>query len=91
MTTCLTPTHGVTGQVDSQTNLRSVEGGLLDFMVSLCQPRLVLLCGGAVHKAAASWKAPQNVEVLECDHPSFQHWSRDGAKVKDTIERVLFS
>ena len=91
MTTNLTTTHAGTGQVDSKANLRAVNGGLLDFLTSLCQPRLVLLCGGEVHKAAAKWSPPPYVEVLECDHPSFQHWSRDGVRVQKTIERVLFS
>ena len=91
MTTNLTTTLAGTGQVDSKANLRAVNGGLLDFLTSLCQPRLVLLCGGEVRKAAAKWSPPPHVEVLECDHPSYQYWSRDGARVQKTIEKVLFS
>ena len=91
MTTNLTTTLAGTGQVDSKANLRAVNGGLLDFLTSLCQPRLVLLCGGAVQNAAANWSPPPNIQVLECDHPSFRHWSRDGVRVQKTIKRVLFS
>ena len=91
MTTCLTTSPAPTGQVDAQSNLHAVNSGLLDFMVKLCQPRIILLCGDDVQKAVASWSRPPSVEVLECDHPAYQHWSRDGAKVKDTIEKVLFS
>ena len=94
MTTCLNPKHGRPGEVDLRANLRAVKkGGLLDFLVELCQPRLVLLCGRPVREAVARghWNAPANVEVLKCDHPSHQHWSRSGGKVGDTIERVLFS
>lgn len=94
MTTCLNPKHGRPGEVDLQANIRAVKkGGSLDYLVELCQPRLVLLCGGPVHDAVArgGWGAPPGVEVRKCDHPSYQHWSRSGGKVKDTIERVLFS
>ena len=98
MTTCLNPKHGTTEQVDREANLRAVEkGGLLDFLVELCQPRLVLLCGGHVHDAVArgEWNAPPNVEVLKCYHPSARrrepYWSRNVDKVKDSIEGVLFS
>ena len=97
MTTCLNPKHGRPGEVDLQANLLAVKkGGSLDYLVELCQPRLVLLCGVPVHDAVArgGWNAPPNVELLKCDHPSYPFWdpwSRDGDKVKDTIERVLFS
>ena len=91
MTTNLTTTLASTGQVDSKANLRTVNDGLLDFLTSLCQPRLVLLCGGAVQNAAAKWSPPPHIQVLECDHPVYQSWSRDGARVQKTIERVLFS
>ena len=91
MTTNLTTTHARTGVVDSQASLQAVNSGLLKFIVDLCQPRVVLLCGGAVQKAAANWNPPPSVEVVECMHPSFQHWSKDGPRVKRTIEKVLFS
>ena len=90
MTTNLTTIPASTGQTDSQANLRAVNNGLLDFMVTLCQPRVILLCGGEVHKAAASWNPPSHAEVVECTHPSYQHWSGVGDRVKDTIESVLF-
>ncbi len=93
MTTCLTTSPAHTGEVDAAVNLRAVKSGLLDFMVNLCQPQLILLCGGAVHKAVskANWSPPPKVEVLECTHPMFQHWSRDGNKVRDATKKVLFS
>lgn len=96
MTTNLTPIPAPTGRVDAEANLNAVNSGQLDFLVSLCQPRIILLCGGKVHEAVArgNWNAPLNVEVLKCDHPSYPYWdpwSRDGDKVKDIIERVLFS
>ena len=91
MTTCLTTSPAPTGQVDAQSNLHAVNSGLLDFMVNLCQPRIILLCGNEVQKATSNWIRPSGIGVLECDHPSFQYWSRDGNKVRNTIERILFS
>ena len=91
MTTCLTMTPAPTGVTDSQANLHSVNGGLLQFMTDLCQPRVVLLCGKPVQRAAVKWSPSPSTAVVECDHPSYQHWSGDGPRVQATIERILFS
>ena len=90
MTTNLTTTPARTGTTDSWANLRAVNSGLLQFLVSLCQPRVVLLCGGAVQEAAINWSPPNGIEVVTCTHPSFQHWSGDGPRVQATIKKILF-
>lgn len=91
MTTCLTTSPAPTGVTDSQANLRAVNNGLLQFLVDLCQPRVVLLCGKPVQMASSMWSPPSGIEVVECDHPSYQHWSGDGPRVRKNIERILFS
>ena len=91
MTTCLTTIPAKTGVVDSRANLQAVNNGLLQFMLDVCQPRVVLLCGGAVQKASAHWNPPPDIVVVECTHPSFQHWSGDGPRVREVVEKTLFS
>ncbi len=90
MTTNLTTTPARTGTTDSWANLRAVNSGLLQFLVNLCQPRVVLLCGDPVQKAAVNWSPPASVEVVRCQHPSYQHWSGDGPRVQATIKKILF-
>lgn len=91
MTTNLTTVLASAGQVDPRSNLDAVNGGLLDFLVALCKPRIILLCGGDVHKATRKWSRPQNIEVIPCKHPSFQHWSGEGDRVQRAIRETLFS
>lgn len=95
MTTNLTTTPARTGITDSQANLRTVNSRLLDFIINLCQPRLILLCGNPVQKATANWSPPPRIEVIECKHPSRGLWDRDGGmegrRIRDTIKKVLFS
>lgn len=72
MTTNLTTIPARPGQVDAQSNLQAVNGGLLDFLVELCKPRIILLCGGDVQKAARDWARPPGIRILECNHPQYQ-------------------
>lgn len=90
MTTNLTTTLASTGQVDARRNLQAVNSGLLEFLVELCKPRIILLCGGDVQKATRNWTQPQDIQVLSCYHPTFQHWSGEGDRVQKKIKEVLF-
>ena len=90
MTCNLNIEHGSYGITDVAMNI----GGLsiLDHIVSLCQPRLILLCGGKVHKATQSWKA--DAKVLRVAHPSMWHRSSmrlpNGDKTASEVRKTLF-
>ena len=71
MTCNLNIEHGSYGITDPATNIVGLS--ILDYIVSLCQPRLILLCGGEVHKATQSWKA--DAKILRVAHPSMWHRS----------------
>lgn len=70
MTACINAEPGATRKVDLKANKDTVNSGILDHIVSLCQPRVILLCGTPVHKATTSWNASSNVEILRVPHPS---------------------
>ena len=61
MTCNLNPEHGHTGEVDSAGNVQGLK--ILDQLVRLCRPKLILLCGGDVHRAIASWDPPRSARV----------------------------
>lgn len=90
MTTNLTTTLASMGEVNAISNLQAVNNGLLDFLVELCKPRVILLCGGDVQKATRKWSQPQSIEVIPCKHPSFQHWSGEGDRVQGVIREALY-
>ncbi len=90
MTTNLVTTPTRAGMVDDEANLQTVRGGLLQFLVDFCQPKVILLCGGPVQKAAAIWRPPRDVVAVECTHPSYQHWSGEGSRVRQIVEKTLF-
>ena len=91
MTTCLTTTPAKAGQVDVENNLRAVNSGLLDFLVELCMPRIILLCGGEVQKAARNWTPPKGIRIHKCHHPSYQSWGAgEGLRVQQAIRKSLF-
>ena len=92
MTCNLNPQHGHTGEVDDEANIRGLS--ILDHVVSLCQPRIILLCGNKVHKATRSWEHPQDTKVVKIAHPSA--WNRtsmslpNGAEVAEIVRETLF-
>ena len=91
MTTNLTTTLARRGQVDAQSNLQAVNGGLLDFLVELCMPRIILLCGGEVQKAARNWRPSQGIRIHKCHHPSYQSWGAgEGLRVHQAIRKSLY-
>ena len=67
MTTNLTTTLARRGQEDAQSNLQAVNGGLLDFLVELCMPRIILLCGGKCrrrHVTGRRRRASEYINVI---------------------------
>ena len=92
MTCNLNPQHGYTGEVDRNANLQGLR--ILNHVVSLCQPRLVLLCGQEVHKTTSSWNPPPDIEAIEIAHP--QVWQRtsmnlpNGVETAEVVRETLF-
>ena len=91
MTTCLNPKPGKSGKVDRVRNRQAIEDGLLDFLVELCKPRIILLCGGAVQDAARIWTPPQDIRIHRCYHPSYQRWGAgEGLGAQQAIRKSLY-
>ena len=92
MTCNLNPEHGHTGEVDAASNVQGLK--ILDQLVKLCQPKLILLCGGDVHRATVHWDQPQNARVERITHPSV--WQRtsprlpNGCKTAAIVRESLF-
>lgn len=92
MTCNLNPQHGHTGQVDRNANLQGLN--ILNHVVSLCHPRLILLCGTEVHKATLSWEPPPNTETVKVAHPQVWHSTfkniLNGYETADVVRETLF-
>lgn len=92
MTCNLNPQHGHTGEVDRNANLQGLS--ILNHVVSLCQPRLVLLCGGDVHKATSSWNPPSETKSVQVAHPNMWHRTSmnlpNGVQAAKIIRQTLF-
>ena len=82
MTCNINTQHGHTGEVDPTKNIQGLM--ILDQLATLCQPKLVILCGGYVHKAAHSWDPPQNTRLEMVAHPSV--WQRTSMSLPNGYE-----
>ena len=71
MTCNLNTQPGHHGEVDQAINQQGLE--LLDRVVVLCQPKIILLCGGEVHKATEHWRPPSGTRLARVAHPSMWH------------------
>ena len=95
MTTNLTTTLASTGEINARSNLQAINNGTLDFLVELCQPRIILLCGKPVQNAASLWKPTQATQILPCYHPSArakQSWGAgEGERVQQAVREVLYA
>ena len=94
MTTCINPKPGRPGDVDRKQNRQAFErDDLIDFLVELCQPRIILLCGTHVRNAALNWKRPHDVRIFCCHHPSARgdkSWDAgEGGRVQQAIRKSL--
>ncbi len=85
MTCNINPEHGHYGETDGSENLRGLP--LLDHVVSLCRPKVVLLCGGDVHKATETWSV--DAEVLRVAHPSW--WQRTSMNLPNGVETAAMA
>ena len=93
MTCNINDEHGHTGDVDATANIQGLK--ILDRVVSLCQPKLILLCGGEAHKAARSWNPPQDANTVEVAHPNMWHRTSmslpNGVETAKIVRQLLFS
>ena len=74
------PDH--TGEVDTAGNIQGLK--ILDHVGTLCQPKVILLCGGDVHVATRSWDPPQDARMEWVAHPSV--WQRTSMSLPNGIE-----
>ena len=90
MTCNVNTDHGHYGRTDDVKNLRGLS--MLDHIVSLCRPKVILLCGGDVHRATASWSV--DAEVLRVGHPSVWYRSSmslpNGEETAAMVRETLF-
>ena len=92
MTCNLNPRHGHYGEVDDDANIQGLR--ILNHVVALCQPKLILLCGGYVHKATSSWNTSLETHIVKVAHPSA--WDRHnmnlpgGCETAGIIQQTLF-
>ena len=84
------PDH--TGKVDTAGNIQGL--AVLDHVVRLCQPKVILLCGGNVHEAARSWIPPQDTRIARVAHPSMWHRTSmhlpNGKETATIVRQSLF-
>ena len=92
MTCNINARHGHHGEVDSAENLQGMS--ILDRIVALCQPKIVLMCGGEVHKATDRWLGPNGMNVVNVAHPSMWHRTSmslpNGIETAKLVRQVLF-
>ena len=92
MTCNISDSPGHHGEVDGTRNLQGLS--ILDRIIALCQPKIVLMCGGEVHKATARWLSPNGTKVVKVAHPSM--WFRtsmrlpNGTETAEIVRQVLF-
>ena len=77
------PDH--TGKVDSVGNIRGLK--ILNQLVTLCQPKVILLCGDQVHKVARSWDPPEYAKIERVAHPSV--WQRTSMSLPNGTETAM--
>lgn len=91
MIACLNPEPGKTGSTDRTANMEAVKpGGRLDLIVSVCQPRAILLCGNQVQEAIGYWTPSIEADLIPTSHPL--KWDghggqRDGPSVVAALQR----
>ena len=94
MIACLNPEHGDPGDVDLNANMAAIsDGGRIDRIVSVCNPKVILACGAPVQDAISFWKNPQNTRVVQATHPSARgryHWKYEGPKIVEQLRVALY-
>ena len=92
MTCNINTGHGHTGEVDEVGNVRGLS--ILDRIVALCRPKIVLVCGGEVHKITNGWPSPKGTSLVNVAHPSMWHRTSmnlpNGEETSRLVRRTLF-
>ena len=92
MTCNINTQHSSYGEVDDASNLQGLD--ILDHISLLCQPKIVLLCGGDVHTATRYWEPSLDTNIENVAHPSMWHRKSmnlpNGDETADIVRHTLF-
>ena len=90
MTCNINTEHGPYGIADEGKNVQGLS--ILDHIVTLCRPKIIVLCGKKVHAATASWST--DVKTIRVAHPSMWHRSSmslpNGSRTAAIVRTTLF-